>query len=533
MLAILPAIALTLLVVCFRLRGRGWRRAVLCGAVAWGVALTAMTELLSLAGMLSLWPLTGAWALLIVVVAVACLVRRRRAAAGPRDEPSPWTRREVLALSCVVVIAAGTGLTALLAPPNTWDSMTYHMSRAAHWAQNRSVAHYPTHVTRQICYPPGAEYILTHLLILSGGDRLVNLVQWLAMLGSLVGVSLIAGHLGEGRPGRVFATVIAATIPMGILQASSTQNDYVLAFWIVCSVQFVLDATRAGGSRADVLLLGGSVGLAVLTKGTAYLFLPPFAVWFLLAGVRRMRWNVFGAALAVCVIAGTVNFGYWMRGYRLYGTPIPEGQQRYEAGNTPPPVASGVYSASTLLSNVVRNTSLHLGTNHRASRWVENGARRALTAAGLDPDDPRTTFDDTRFRVPFELFHEDTAGNLAHLLLFAFACIGLLMWKGPGRGRAILYALAVIGAFLLFCFLLRWSPWHSRLHLCLFVLSAPLVAAAFRRTTLAIVLDVLAGVLIVSSMLWVFGNRARPLAKTPGVLTASRGNLYFANRPVL
>ncbi len=529
MLAILPAIALMLLVVCFRLRGCGWGRAVLGGAVAWGVAMVGITELLSLAGMLSRWPLAGGWVAAILVAAATCVLRRRRPDAPPQAERAPWTRREMLALVCVIVIVSGTGVTALLAPPNTWDSMTYHMSRAAHWAQNRSVAHYPTHITRQLCYPPGAEYILTHLLILSGGDRWVNLVQWLAMLGSLVGVSLIAGHLGEARPGRILAVVVAATIPMGILQASSTQNDYVLTFWVVCTAWFVLDVTRVGASRSDVLLLGGSVGLAVLTKGTAYFFLPPLAVWFLLAGAGRMRWRVFGAVVTVCVIAGAINLGHGLRNYRLYGTPVPEGQGRHQAGQTPRPVVNAAFGPSVLLSNVVRSTALHLGTSRRASRWTEGAIRHALTAVGLDPDDPRTTFEGTHFRVPPERFHEDTTGNLAHLLLFLLAGVGLLRWKGAGRGRAALYALTIVGAFGLFCFLLRWSPWHSRLHLCLFVLAAPFVAAVLRRIVPAGVVDVLAGVLIASSMLWVLGNRGRPLVKTPGVLTASRTDQYFAN----
>src|SRR5262249_2538151 len=123
-------------------------------------------------------------------------------------------------LAGVVIIAATTGFIALVAPPNTWDSLTYHMSRVMHWAQNRSVSHYPTHIQRQLHHTPWAEFAILHLQLLSGNDRFANTVQWFAMLGSVTGVSLIAKQVGADARGQIFSAVIAATIPMGILQAS-------------------------------------------------------------------------------------------------------------------------------------------------------------------------------------------------------------------------------------------------------------------------------------------------------------------------
>ena len=56
-----------------------------------------------------------------------------------------------MAASAVVLLLVG--LIALLAAPNTFDSMTYHMGRVAHWAHQGSVAPYPTHIVRQITAP--------------------------------------------------------------------------------------------------------------------------------------------------------------------------------------------------------------------------------------------------------------------------------------------------------------------------------------------------------------------------------------------
>lgn len=81
--------------------------------------------------------------------------------------------------------------------------------------------------------PPWAEFAIIHFYVLSGGDRLSNGVQWISMLGNLTGVSLIAKQLGGTKESQLLAALIAASLPMGILQASSTQTDYVVTLWLV------------------------------------------------------------------------------------------------------------------------------------------------------------------------------------------------------------------------------------------------------------------------------------------------------------
>ena len=39
---------------------------------------------------------------------------------------------------------------------NNWDSMAYHLSRAAYWLQEGSLAHYSGASVRQIANPPNA-----------------------------------------------------------------------------------------------------------------------------------------------------------------------------------------------------------------------------------------------------------------------------------------------------------------------------------------------------------------------------------------
>ena len=78
--------------------------------------------------------------------------------------------------TCFILIITLT--TALVASPNNWDSMTYHLSRVMHWIQNENVNFYPTQIDRQLTQPPFAEYFILHLQLLNGSDRFANIVQW-------------------------------------------------------------------------------------------------------------------------------------------------------------------------------------------------------------------------------------------------------------------------------------------------------------------------------------------------------------------
>ena len=555
--AVLPFVCLVLLVLCFRQaarrsgRGHRWREALLTGAVVWGVLIVAFTEGLSLLGLLT-WPwVVVFWSLAAAAALTAFLLARRRdPAAAPLPLSTWWRggrgvrrnrppeRMVVLAIFGVGAIVVIAGLTAILAPPNTYDSMTYHLPRVMHWIQHQSVAHYPTHIPRQLHFPPGAEFILTHLHILAGDDRLLNLVQWLGMVGSVVGVSLVAQQLGAAGAGQVVASVVAATLPMGMLQASSTQNDYVVTFWLVCTAYFVLVAIRRPGWGVSAGM-GASLGLALLTKATAYLFAAPLLVWLLVGYGRSMGWRCSRHVLLIAAIALALNLGHWLRNADLYGTPLV-----WEDGASTPSYTNEVSGVATLLSNVIRNASLHASVpvgseqvraqiGQQLAQWIE----RIHTLIGIDASDPRTTWgqvttpDGQQFRVePFHM-HEDIAGNPLHLLLILYAIVAAGASGALRRGPLPLYAGTLVAGFLLFCLVLKWQPWHSRLHLPLFVLWAPAVGIALSQGWSRRIGYGAAAVLLVAALVLIGYNETRPLYGPRSIFSTERADQYFATRP--
>jgi hypothetical protein len=397
MLVFLPLLSLVLLAIIFHNGNQCWRSSALAAAVICGVFLTVTTELFSLFRVLIFGFVLSSWGLfsLGLVSVYSQMVNSNKKEIGRFFKSQNLSPFLVVLLGGVAFITASIGLIALVAPPNTWDSMTYHMSRVAHWIQNQSVAHYPTYNLPQLFHPPFAEFVIMHLQILSGGDRFANFVQWFSMVGSIIGVSLIAKELGASARGQVFSAVFCATIPMGILQGSSTQNDYVVGFWLVCLAYNVLLAVKVKNNQTSLLFIGASLGLAILTKSSAYFYAFPFMVWFGLVKLKRLRWKVWKSFFALSLICFLVNVNHYLRNFYLFGSII----------GTPANFAveykiEGV-TIPILLSNVLRNLSFHVDIIRNLNLQKLIPPLTGITAKilgiihtiiGVDINDPRTTW---------------------------------------------------------------------------------------------------------------------------------------------
>lgn len=358
MLVLFCAAGLVLLFLAFARRVRCRREAALIAGTMWGATIAIGTEILSLLHVLGACPVAMVWSAVCCGCAAWLAIERRRQARTKSAEAPPRCARGSVPASSWAVVAgigwtlAAIGLVAVVAPPNNHDSMTYHMSRIMHWMQNGTVAHYPTHIDRQLFQGPMAEFAIMHLQLLVGGDRLANLVQWLAMAGCVAGVSLIAKRLGAGLPGQLLAAAACVTIPMGVLQGSSTQNDLVLAFWLVCLFNFVL-GFGADGRPSHAVHTGIALGLACLTKGTAYPYVLPIMVWFSLKAWKQKRWAATRPLVVVGLVALVLVLPHSARNQRTYGSPLAPDYRSRRYRNE-------VVSVRVFLSNVLRNSALHL-----------------------------------------------------------------------------------------------------------------------------------------------------------------------------
>ena len=172
---------------------------------------------------------------------------------------------------CIGFNLLTTFIIALTSPPNNFDSMTYHMARISNWIQNQNISYYPTSIPRQNYSMPLAEYVILHLQIMSQTDKFANLVQWSGFLLVILLVSKIADHLQISRRGKLLSALFAATIPMAILQSSSTQNDLITGLGCLSFGYFLLRTIRE--KSWNMLSYSGlSLELPLMTKGTAYIY---------------------------------------------------------------------------------------------------------------------------------------------------------------------------------------------------------------------------------------------------------------------
>lgn len=551
MFTIVPLIPFVLIFLSFYIKLNeddalpSWRLSFLSTSIVWGVILTAITEVLSIFNLLKFAWLLGLWSIGSLISAFIFLIVIYKAKVSVSFKVPNVTNFQILLLIAVGFIIATLGMIALVAPPNNWDSMTYHMSRVVHWIQNQSVAFYPTNILRQNYNSPWAEFAIMHFQILSGGDRFANLIQWFSMVGSVIGVSLIAEQLGAKLRGQILAAVVTATIPMGILQATSTQNDYAVSFWLVCFVYYImLLAAKERTNCAFLLGAGCSLGLAILTKATAYIFACPFLVWFVLSRVKILKWQSWKPIIIVAVISLSINMGHYGRNFDLFGHPLGPGKKS-SSGAITAKYSNEIFTVSSLVSNVVRNIGLHIGTPfYRVNAFLEKGINQIHNLLDVDINDSRTTWSGREFKIYRLSNNEDYAGNLLHFaLIIPCLAIFLLTRLRESRNLAI-YSLSVMASFLLFCFYLKWTPWYSRNHLPLFILLSPFIAIVLLSTLNDKITNSIALVLVSFASLWIFYNNTRPIVgnsdtfntifiTNSDIFNTSRIDQYFSRRPEL
>jgi len=424
-----------------------------------------------------------------------------------------------LLLSLIGLILVVTFVTAVFSAPNNWDSMVYHLARIPNWIQQQSVNHFATHITRQIAFPPLSEYMMMHTMLLSKGDAWVNLVQWLAMLGSLVGVYQISRSLNLGRTAALIAVAFVASLPMGILQSSSTQNDYVTAFFLLTTAYFVIQYHQHK-KPTNIIWIALSAGLALLTKGTAYIYLFPFAVWFVVLLVKRINGSSAKFATIGLIILIAINVNHWNRNYQIFENPLGDETNTMQ-----------YFAPKALASNLIRNSAMELTSQSELLNSVLSKITyHTHQLIGIDQNDERTTWAGTQpFEIRKYLSHEDYASNPIHFALFLLASFFLLIFLKKEKRLIGIYAAAVLAIYLLFCFLLEWQIWHNRLHLPILIASAPVIAYVLSKWK-----KLSYGLAIIMILLGIYislNNETRPIIGKQSIFKTERQDQYFIKRP--
>jgi hypothetical protein len=438
----------------------------------------------------------------------------------PRFAPASW-RPQFGGAALAAVIVAGLAMLVQFyilshVAPSNWDSMAYHLSRAAYWLQYHSVGQFPGASVNQRSSPPDAEILLAWTMLVSGTDRWVGIVQWLSLCGLAIAIYGGARFVRLPAAGAAFAAALFVLLPQPMLQSTSTQNDLVVSLFIAAAALFMVRGLR-DGRRAELAVAAVALGLAIGTKGTSFIALPAlglFAVGAVVAWRPRRALVLWGLGLA---LAGVVVFGsynYILNEVNL-GDPFGGVEQLAGIDRAATPVAPPVTSGATTpaapptypFRNLIEDEWTLVDSPGTVIPWLGPIVQRA----GLD-----LFGNATGNAFPFTVdtsVDEDTSGFglvgfLVMPLLLLLAVLGRrvpLPQRFVGAG-ALLYLL-LVGIEL------PYNPWLGRLMIPAFAIGAPLFGRLILRPALA---GLVLGLAVLSGIPAALQNQQAPVLVAPG-----------------
>ena len=514
------------------------RKALILAGLFFSAALALGTELLSLIGGLTTAGALGFWMGGILTLGLFHW-RTRYISKGFRR-----IRRSIRAwqlgwFDWAMLIASLLGLlvlliTGLFSPPNVHDVLAYHMSRVMHWAQNNSLAFFPTPNTWQLWMPPFSEFSQLHFFLLSGTDLLASLPQWYSLILSMAAVSLTAKKLGASSKGQWLSAFFTLTLPIIVLQASGGKNDIVLGFFFTAMVVFVIESNTKELDWRSRVALGLSVGLGMMTKGTFPFFGLIFLIWLFVNMLRHSGWRQTFLFIGVgLLILLALNGGHWIRNTLTFGGPLYTG---YEDS-----LINDRFGLRVTVSNLTRNMAVQLNGKYGVINVaVEKAVRQIHNWINLSIFDPGLT------QGPAEFYYvpnrEEVAGNAFHFALTGFS-FGLLLVSCLNKQdrnqkiQAVLLSLSGIASLILFSSIFRWQSWGTRLLIPYYLTMAPAVGFDFGRkapTLPAWLLAIALGVVMFNPLM---NNYSRSFSwaeeNRNSIWRISRKGLLFANNQAI
>ncbi len=373
---------------------------------------------------------------------------------------SPLVLTAVVAFAVVLAFLFWLGT---VAAPSNLDAMNYHLPRAAEWATNHNVNNYATTIDLQVYDGRLAEYFITQHLILDGTDRLLFIPQFLAYAMASILVAGLARLLGGGRRGALWGLLLAATMPVAIMEATTEQNDLVVASVVLAAYYLGAVLWRLDRAEPAVLILcGAAAGLAIETKAFAVLVLLPLGIALVVMAWRR-RWvspkraGWVGVALAVCII---LTLPMTLRNWDVYRNPSGPPTGLDVASMNP----AGLMTAATQ-STLLNVDSLYYNINVH----IDNVERSV--GNGLGWAHPNQSFSvSTSWPVPIATPTEDGSGDFVAYLALFVAGISLISRRvrsaafKTGAGMTFMLLASGVGLAAIL-FLLKWQPWGARFQL--------------------------------------------------------------------
>lgn len=454
-----------------------WIRAVL----AWVCIAYCALEILSAFSFIRFAALAAFWGVVDAVLLSYLLFHGKRNLGMGKDFILHIIR--ILYKNAIwVILAVSLFFLAVRTTPYNWDSMTYHLSRIANWAQNQSVRHYATHNIREIVSPVLAEFINLHIYILSGNkDILLNLLQCFSALTNVWLVYELAEKIGCSRPYAQLAAFLFYTCPIAFGEALTTQVDQFAALWLLIFMYYYLDMVEEKyrfqldkETISRCLIMEGCIVFGFLTKPSVLVGMAFLAVLLLIKCIRRKesaRVIIKLSGGGICGIVLTI-MPELLRNISSFGSiSLPIAGQRQLVGTVRP---------AYVLVNGLKNFAFNLPTIYipRSGHWAAAVVYRIAGILNVVIDDSSISEDGRVFILhEFRTYGHDVAVNDVIAWCFILCLIwGVYRFRKQKNKVGKFYAVSAAAIFILFCCIVRWEPFVSRYMVSYLAVLCPAIA---------------------------------------------------------
>jgi|GEM_PF-2030946 hypothetical protein len=366
-------------------------------------------------------------------------------------------------LYIIFAILSLTFLQGFLSAPNTTDSMVRRLPIMMYWVQEHTLFQDVIRNGHDFM-GPFSEYIFLHLYLIFDGDRMLFFSQWAAFVVVILLSFLIARNLSKSKKIALYISLLVATLPIAVLQATSVQMDMVTTVLVLFSLYFALIFKEKPNMR-NALLLGFAIGLGILTKATFLIYII-FPVGILFPLVLRRLKNLILPLLLIAVIIGLIQARFIDQNLRLFGSVSGErGKSVY---------MNELITPQIIFSNVIRNLTVQLPFPI-GGELIKQGIINIHNQIGINVNDPRINFFDSKFSVnPIIFPQEDKAGNPIHLIIIILGGILLILRKSKLKDLPSIVNLYILSitSLILFSAILKWQPFHSRLLMPFFIIGS-------------------------------------------------------------
>jgi len=475
------------LILCVRVGSwkTGKEHAFCVGTILWLMALFCGTEALSLFRAVSRLSVSILW-FSVLLVEVIFLVKHNRFS----KIILIWTcyrkrikdilakdKALVFGILAIGVIQIRSIILAMCTVPYNWDSMTYHLSRIMFWIEHQSVDYYETNIIRQTVSPVIPEYINLHVILFTGGDVCVNMLQCISSIGCTHLVYKLIRMIDCGRRNACFGCLLLVTTNIFVAEAVTTQTDMVAAFVLLLVVYMMFIVIKKDHlvlSSENILLfllMGTTCGLLYITKSSAAL--PAAILAIFVVGYRFYRKDMVKVVISLGVISLTsavfIAFPTFYRNMKYYND--------FLASKYVSEIVVGSWNPVYLILNAVKNIGT-VGVSRLGAGILSRFVFGLGKVLGININDSAISFNGIKYSVNYSVGMDSAGADV--LIFFAIAAFPLLLYRLI-KQRNFIDVLCLILVFQLFgsLMIIRWQPWVSRLLLPSLVLSSVPITYAF------------------------------------------------------